>query len=134
MFIARPVSVFISLAFTKLNWREKSFISWVGLRGAVPIILATFPLLYKVPNAGMFFSLVFFIVLTSALLQGWTLNKAAKLFKVDAPFIKRPESPIEFAPVEGVNADLLDFYIPENSENIGKQLQSFFCRKTAWLY
>lgn len=122
IFVARPVSVFISLAFSRFSWREKMFISWVGLRGAVPIILATFPLIYGVPNAALYFSLVFFIVLTSALLQGWTLNMAAGLFRVRAPIIKQTVSPIEFAPVEGVNAELIDFYIHEKSENSGRTI------------
>lgn len=122
IFIARPISVFAALAFSKFSWREKSFISWVGLRGAVPIILATFPFLFNIPNADLFFSLVFFIVLTSALLQGWTLNPASKFFNVYQPLIKRTESPIEFAPVEGINAELVDFYIFEGSKNIGRTI------------
>jgi len=122
IFIARPFSVFISLLFSKFSWKEKSFISWVGLRGAVPIILATFPYMYKITNADLFFSLVFFIVLTSALLQGWTLNPSSKLLRVYQPNVKRTESPIEFAPVEGINAELTDFYVFEGSRNIGKTI------------
>ena len=69
IFLARPLSVFISLSFTKITIQEKAFISWVGLRGAVPIILATFPLLAHTPKAEMIFNMVFFIVLISILLH-----------------------------------------------------------------
>jgi potassium/hydrogen antiporter len=87
--VARPVSVFVSLAFARMTVQEKLFISWVGLRGAVPIILATFPRLAGVPNADLIFNLVFFTVLASVLVQGTTLPLAARWLKVtvspDAP-------------------------------------------------
>ncbi len=96
MLVARPVSVFLTLARTNMTWREKSMISWVGLRGAVPIILATFPLMAGVAQAEMIFNLVFFIVLTSVLLQGTTLPLAARLFGVDAPMLRQKRYPLEF--------------------------------------
>jgi cell volume regulation protein A len=81
--------VFVSLAFARITVQEKMFISWVGLRGAVPIILATFPRLAGVPNADVIFNLVFFTVLASVLVQGTTLPLAARWLKVtvspDAP-------------------------------------------------
>ena len=82
MFLARPIAVFISLLTSRLTFRETVFISWVGLRGAVPIILATFPLVAGNPQADMIFHLVFFIVLTSVLLQGTTLSRVARWLKV----------------------------------------------------
>lgn len=78
IFIARPVSVLISLLPVKISLREKLFISWVGLRGAVPIVLATFPLLANVPQAMALFDLTFFVVLVSVLLQGTTVPLVAK--------------------------------------------------------
>lgn len=122
MFIARPAAVFISLLFAKVELREKLFTSWVGLRGAVPIILATFPLLAGVEYADLIFSIVFFIVLTSALLQGWSLTYVAKLLKVDAPMIKKVKSPIEFESSPGDINDLYDFIISENSPLVGRQI------------
>jgi len=122
MFVARPLSVFASLALSKLNWREKTMVSWVGLRGAVPIILATFPLLAKVPGAELIFNLVFFIVLTSALFQGWSIPAVARMLGVDAPLKRKQQYPIEFAPIDGVDTDLVDFVVPYNSAVVGKSI------------
>lgn len=122
MFVARPVSVFLALSFAKLRWNEKVFVSWVGLRGAVPVVLATFPLIAGVPGAEMTFNLVFFIVLTSALLQGWSIPFAARVLRLDAPFQRKSRYPIEFAPLEGVDTELVDLIIPYNSPAAGKSV------------
>lgn len=76
--VARPVAVYISLAFAHVSRRSRLFIGWAGLRGAVPIILATFPLMAKLPNAQVIFNLVFFIVLASVLIQGTSLKWVAR--------------------------------------------------------
>ncbi|MCP9464562.1 MAG: potassium/proton antiporter [Nitrospira sp.] len=91
MVCARPVAVFLTLAFTRLTVREKTMIAWVGLRGAVPIILATFPLLAGIPQAPMMFNLVFFIVLTSVLLQGTSIPLVARWLQVDVPLERSAE-------------------------------------------
>lgn len=82
MLFARPISVFISLPGGGLTWREKTFVSWVGLRGAVPIILATFPLIAGVSGADLIFHFVFITVLTSMLLQGVSIPFAARWLQV----------------------------------------------------
>jgi len=120
--IARPIGVFISLPFAKINLKEKTFISWVGLRGAVPIILATFPLLAGVPKADILFNIVFFIVITSVLIQGTTIALAAKLLDVDAPETKTKTEHVEFEFHYDENSQKTELVIPQNSEAIGKQL------------
>jgi cell volume regulation protein A len=77
IFVARPASVFLGLAFSRASLRDKLYISWVGLRGAVPIVFATYPLLAGVGKSDMIFNIVFFIVLTSVMLQGTTLSVVA---------------------------------------------------------
>ncbi len=82
MFVARPVAVFLCLAPFKYPWREKLFISWVGLRGAVGIFLASIPLLVGMPKAYLFFDVAFVVVLLSLLVQGWTVAFAARKLNI----------------------------------------------------
>lgn len=83
--IARPVGVFLSLIFFKMKLRRRFYISWVGLRGAVPIVFATYPLLAGIDKANMIFNIVFFISVTSILIQGTTLSIVAKWLNVAMP-------------------------------------------------
>ena len=84
IFIARPVSVYAALALSGMSWREQTLVAWVGLRGAVPIVLATFPVLAGVKQADTIFHLVFFIALTSVLLQGPPIPLITRLLRLDA--------------------------------------------------
>src|SRR5205809_1531645 len=85
MFIARPAAVFACPAPFRFAWREKAFISWVGLRGAVGIFLASIPLLIGLPNAHLYFDIAFVVVLTSLLIQGWTIAAAARRLHIALP-------------------------------------------------
>lgn len=83
--IARPVSVFIALAPFRMELRRRIYISWVGLRGAVPIVFATYPLIAGIDKAQMIFNIVFFISVTSVLIQGTTLSIVAKYLRLALP-------------------------------------------------
>mgnify|MGYP005836674193 FL=1 len=122
MLVARPVSVFISLPFSKLRCLEKVFVSWVGLRGAVPIILATFPLINALPDSKLIFNIVFFVVFTSALIQGWSIPFIARLLGVDAPFEKKRRTPLEFSSPQDSDTELIDLIVPYQSAIAGKSI------------
>jgi cell volume regulation protein A len=85
MLIARPAAVFLCLAPYPFNWREKTFMSWVGLRGAVGIFIAAIPMLVGVPNSQLYFDVGFVVVLISLLVQGWTIAPAARALGVSFP-------------------------------------------------
>jgi cell volume regulation protein A len=84
IFVARPISVYTALAWSRMSYREQTMVAWVGLRGAVPIVLATFPLLAGIKEADTIFHLVFFIALTSVLLQGPPIPLLTRLLRLDA--------------------------------------------------
>ncbi|MFY9556261.1 MAG: potassium/proton antiporter [Blastocatellia bacterium] len=122
IFVARPVSVFVTLAFSKMGFNEKVMISWVGLRGAVPIVLATFPLLAGMPKAEMIFDLVFFIVLTSILLQGTTIPLFARWLRLEAPLQISANYPLELDPTAGITSELVNLNVPADSILVGKKI------------
>ena len=120
--IARPLSVFISLMFFKMKLRRRFYISWVGLRGAVPIVFATYPLLAGIDKADMIFNIVFFVSLSSVLVQGTTLSIVAKWLHVSLPGKVKPRSPVDTFLNEGAKSFLREIIIPEDNHIIGKRI------------
>ena len=105
MFAARPAAVFLCSALSDSSFREKLFVSWTGLRGAVPIILATYPLTEGHPQARFMFNLIFFVVLTSVILQGRTLATVARWLGLDATVRVAPSYPLSFDRTPGSGSD-----------------------------
>ncbi|MFG2249271.1 potassium/proton antiporter [Spirillospora sp. NPDC048823] len=114
LLIARPVSIVLSTIGFKMSWGEKMFASWAGLRGAVPIVLATIPMAQGVESSGRIFSIVFTIVVVFTLLQGPTLPLAARWCRLESDEQTR-ELDVEAAPLEELHADLLEVRIPADS-------------------
>ena len=109
--VARPVSVFAALAFFKTKVRDRLFISWVGLRGAVPIVFATYPLLAGIEKSSMIFNIVFFISMSSVMIQGTTLPAVAKLFHVSLPEKIRRRSPLDIALSDDFKSEFIEIEI-----------------------
>jgi len=122
IFVARPIAVFLTLAPFRTPWRESALVSWVGLRGAAPIILATFPLMESAPNADLIFDTVFFTVLTSVLIQGTTIPMAAKWLGVSAPMQSRAEWPLRPRSIQPPDAAIEEIIVPEGSPITGRPL------------
>ncbi|EKE83727.1 potassium/proton antiporter [Idiomarina xiamenensis] len=100
IFVARPLAVFLCLLPFSFPWREQVFISWVGLRGAVPIILALYPWLSGVPDEAVYFDVAFFVVLLSLLVQGWTIVPLARWLGLEVPPSPQPQQrmPLDAVP------------------------------------
>jgi cell volume regulation protein A len=109
-FVARPITVWVSSVVAPMPWRETAFVSWAGLRGAVPIVLATIPLAEEVTDAERLFDIVFVIVVISTLLTGPTLPAVAKRLRVTRRSEPR-QLDLEVAPLERVAADMLQVTI-----------------------
>lgn len=122
MLLARPIAVLLCLLPFRFATGKKIMISWVGLRGAVPIILATFPLLAGIHQADTMFNVVFFVVLSSVLIQGTSIPVVSKILNVAAPFANKRRYPIEFEKAEGIDAELTDVIVPYNSWAVGKRI------------
>jgi cell volume regulation protein A len=124
----------ISLALAKdMNFRKKLFVSWVGLRGAAPIVFATYPLLANIEYAHTIFHLVFFISLSSVLLQGTTLPYFAKWLHVSVPQKIRRSFPLDLELNHNEKSELVEMDIPDNSPAAGKPVVDLQLPPTAFI-
>ncbi|MDX5422681.1 MAG: potassium/proton antiporter [Hymenobacteraceae bacterium] len=122
IFVARPFSVFLSMIFFKASLQDKLYVSWVGLRGAVPIVFATYPMLAGVEKSEMIFNIVFFIVLTSVMLQGTTLTPVAKWLNLSEKERKVKKHQFDIEMEYDLKNELMEIKVPEGGPAVGKAL------------
>lgn len=120
--VARPATTFLLLWPFRFNVRELLLISWVGLKGAVPIILATFPLLFGLASGALLFNVVFFVVLLSAVVQGSSIPWVARLLGLEQP--PAPQAPVslEISSLADVDADIVEYTVEEGARASGRRL------------
>jgi cell volume regulation protein A len=122
MLVARPIAVFVSTIKMNYSNKELVFLSWAGLKGAVPIVLATFPLLADVEGSQLIFNVVFFVVLTSCLIQGATITNLADKLELSGPKKATPMHSLELVSLGKVNTEMIEYEINADSAIIGKTL------------
>ncbi|MEX2180290.1 MAG: potassium/proton antiporter [Gemmatimonadaceae bacterium] len=113
VFVARPLVVALCLLPFRYTAREIGYSGWIGLRGAVPIVLAIYPVLAGAPGAHQIFNVVFFVVVVNAILPGATVAWATKLFQMDTDEPPRPHAVLELESMEPIRGDLMTFYVDE---------------------
>jgi len=123
VFVARPLAVALALAPLRFGPREIAFVSWAGLKGAVPIVLGTFPLLLGLKGGEPLFDVVFFVVLVSALLQGWTLAPLARKLGLEEPGAPEPAITLEITSLQQVNGDIVQYTLTEASRVAGRTVR-----------
>jgi cell volume regulation protein A len=122
MFVARPLAVCLCLLPFQFSWQEKTFISWVGLRGAVPIVLAMFPWLAGVSDWNFFFNIAFFIVLISLLVQGWTVGPLAKWLDLNVPTSSSRVQRVELGVPGQVGHEFVGYKLAQGSPALRRTL------------
>ncbi|WP_249872057.1 potassium/proton antiporter [Oceanobacillus saliphilus] len=123
MFVARPIASFISVIGMNYTIREKLLISWAGLRGAVPIVLALFPMISGLEHSQLFFNVVFFVVLTSTLLQGTTMSWFANRLGLVKPGTNTEINHMELLSVGKNTLEIVEIIIDENSKVDGEKIK-----------
>ena len=121
--VARPIAVHICLAPFVFSWRERMFISWVGLRGAVPVMLAIFPLVANLEQAQLLFNLAFVVVLVSLLFQGASIPLAARLFRIEIPPVPEPLHRTSLDLVVESDYELMIYQLSNANWCVGVQLR-----------
>ena len=122
--VARPVSVWVSAIPFRFRPAELAFLSWGGLKGAVPITLATFPLMAGVAGSEVLFNVVFFVVLISALTQGWTLPAAARALGLAQPADPEPPLSVEINALRHVDGGVVDYTVSPSARVAGQALRN----------
>ncbi len=131
VFLARPVAVALSVLPFGFSARESSFMAWAGLKGAIPVILATYPLLLGLEEGGLIFNVVFFVVLLSALTQGWSLPPVARWLGVREPARPDPPVTLEISSLKHVDGDIVEYSVEPDSWVAGHLVRDLALPDTA---
>lgn len=131
IFVARPIAVMLSLSLFKMPLRERFFISWVGLRGAVPIVFATYPMVYGLEKAPIIFNLVFFITIFSVLIQGTSLPLVSRWLRVALPHKLRRRTPVDIELSDSVKSEIVEVDMALDSPAVNKKIVDLNFPKTA---
>jgi potassium/hydrogen antiporter len=123
IFVARPLATFLATAFTSFNVREKVMLGWAGLRGATPIWLATFPVVAGVRSGEEEFAIVFFVVVTSTLVQGASFEPLAKRLRLTTDEPALPRRLLESGRIRELGGDVVAFRLPEGAAAIGHRVR-----------
>jgi potassium/hydrogen antiporter len=115
MLVARPAAVWLCLLPFRFSWREQTFISWVGLRGAVSVFLASIPMLTGLPHADLYFNVAFFVVLVSLLVQGWTTLPGARWLDVALPRVRHQVRRVELDLPGQLDYEMVGYPVPPDS-------------------
>lgn len=129
--VARPLSVMLSLSFFRMKFRKRLYVSYVGLRGAVPIVFATYPLLAGIDKADMIFNIVFFVSLTSVVIQGTTLTSIAGILKVSLPEKVKRRVPSDIILSDRAKTSIAEIIIPEGAKAVGVMIVDLHMPPTA---
>lgn len=122
IFAARPAALLLGTLFFKYEWKERVFMAWGGIKGAVPIVLATYPAAYGIDPEGRIFNIVFFAVLLTCVLQGSTLGSLARLLKLTVPRKQRSPYSVELHATRRSDIDLFDLEIGPDSAAVGTRI------------
>ncbi len=133
MLVARPAAVFLCLAPFGFSWREKLFMSWVGLRGAVGIFLASIPLLVGLRNASVYFDVAFVVVSVSLLVQGWTIGPAARRLGVALRRTAAPPRRVELDLPGQIEQELVGYPVAANSPYLRRRLIPSWAKPTLFV-
>jgi cell volume regulation protein A len=131
--VARPLGVALATVFAKYELRERLIIGWAGLRGAVPVVLATFPVIRGIPDSVRFFDIVFFAVLLSTLLQGTTFEPLARLLKVTSAVAALPRPLAETGTIRRLGAEVAEYPVGPRDAIVGLRVRELGMPRDALL-
>jgi cell volume regulation protein A len=133
VFIARPVSAALATAFDRLTSGERVVLGWAGLRGAVPVVLATFPVIERIPDSRLFFNIVFFAVVLSTLLQGTTVEWLARKLGVTTSEPALPRPLVETGTVRRLGAEIVEYPVGPDDAIVGQLVRELGLPRDALL-